>query len=114
MAKRPRQRMENQLDWIVQSMTMMSKKIDTMEQRIDTIENILSIGSTHTVTSRSNIYNQTAEPRWSDKKVSALPAASELEWNSSLTFKENLQEILTSLREENQSWRSLTMDDMGA
>jgi hypothetical protein len=114
MAKRPRQRMENQLDWLIQTMTMMSKKMETIEQRIDKLENILSIDIPHTLTPRSHIYNQTAEPLWNDKKVSALPAASELEWNSSLTFRENLQEILTSLREENQSWRSLPMDDMEA
>jgi hypothetical protein len=115
MAKRPRQRMENQLDWLIQSMTMMSKKIDTMEQRIDKIEDILAIDIPHSFTPKSKVYNQTAEPLWIDKKVSALPAAeSELEWNSSLTFRENLQEILTSLREENQSWRSLAMDDMEA
>jgi hypothetical protein len=114
MAKRPRQRMENQLDWLIQSMTMMSKKIDTMEQRIDKIENILSIDIPHPFTPKSNVYNQTSEPLWIDKKVSALPPASELEWNSSLTFRENLQGILTSLREENQSWRSLPMEDMEA
>jgi hypothetical protein len=115
MAKRPRQRMENQLDWLIQSMTMMSKKIDRMEQRIDDIENILSIDIPHPFTSKSNVYNQTSEPLRIERKISAIPAtASELEWNSSLTFKENLQEILASLREENQSWRSLTMDDLEA
>jgi restriction endonuclease Mrr len=115
MAKRPRQRMENQLDWLIQSMTMMSKKMEVIEQRIDKIENIIAIDIPHPFTSKSNVYNQTAEPLRIEKKVSALPATgSELDWNSSLTFKENLQEILTSLREENQSWRSLSMDDLEA
>jgi hypothetical protein len=114
MAKRPRQRMENQLDWLIQSMTMMSKKIDMMEERIDKIENILSIDLPHPFAPKSNVYNQTSEPLWIDKKVSVLTGESELEWNSSLTFRENLQGILTSLREENQSWRNMSMDEREA
>jgi hypothetical protein len=114
MAKRPRQRMENQLDWLIQSMTMMSKKMEAMEQRIDRIENVLSSDIPHAFAPKSKVYNQTAEPLWIDKKVSALAGESELEWNSSLTFRENLQEILTSLREENQSWRNLSMDELEA
>jgi hypothetical protein len=114
MAKRPRQRMKNQLDWLIQSMTMMSKKIDTMEQRLDKLENILSIDTPYTFAPKSQVYNQTSEPLWIDKKASALAKEPELEWNSSLTFRENLQDILTSLREENQNWRSLSMEDMEA
>jgi hypothetical protein len=114
MAKRPRQRMENQLDWLIQSMTAISKKVEAMEQRIDKIENILSIDIPHTFAPKSKVYNQTPEPLWMEKKVSDLPTESELEWNSSLTFRENLQGILSSLREENQSWRSLPMDEMKA
>jgi hypothetical protein len=106
--------MENQLDWLIQSMTMMSKKIDTMEQRIDRLEDILSVNMPHTLTPKSNIYNQTAEPLWTDKKVPVLGRESELEWNSSLTFRENLQVILTSLREENQSWRTIAMEEREA
>lgn len=114
MTNRPRQRMENQLDWLIQSMTMMSKKIDTMEQRIDRLEDILSFDIPHTLIPKSNIYNQTAEPIEIGKKVSNLHRESELEWNSSLTFRENLQGILTSLREDNQSWRTLAMEDREA
>jgi hypothetical protein len=114
MAKRPRQRMENQLDWLIQSMTMMSKKMEMIEQRIDKFENVLSIDIPHPFAPKANIYNQTSEPLWIDKKVSTLPGESELEWNSSLTFRENLQGILTSLREENQSWRNMSMDEREA
>jgi hypothetical protein len=112
MTKRPRQRMENQMDWLVQSMTMMSKKMEIMEQRMDKIENILSIDIPHTFATKYKVYNQTAEPLWIDERVGSLPIESGLEWNSSLTFRENIQEILTSLREENQNWYSLPMDDI--
>jgi hypothetical protein len=114
MTKRPRQRMENQLDWLIQSMTMMSKKMETMEQRIDKIENILAIEIPQTFTPKLKVYNQTAEPLCLDNKVADLPGESQLEWNSSLTFRENLQGILISLREENQSWRSQPMDELEA
>jgi hypothetical protein len=113
MTKRPRQRMENQLDWLIQSMTMMSKKMETMEQRIDKIENILSI-DLPTFSPSTKVYNLTAEPLCLDNKVSELSGESQLEWNSSLTFRENLQGILISLREENQNWRIQPMDELEA
>ncbi len=88
--------------------------METMEQRIDKIENILEIDIPHPFTAKSHIYNQTAEPLWIDKKISELQTETELEWNSSLTFRENLQKILTSLREESQSWRTIQMEDLEA
>jgi hypothetical protein len=105
--------MEHQLDWLIQSMTMMSKKMETMEQRIDKIENILSV-DLPTFASNTKVYNLTAEPLCLDSKVADLSEGSQLEWNSSLTFRENLQGILISLREENQNWRIQPMDELEA
>lgn len=79
MAKRPRQRMENQLDWLIQSMTMMSKKIDTMEQRIDKIENILAIDIPHPFTPKSNVIIRQQSRYGSTKK--SLPYREIQNWS---------------------------------